>query len=56
MVEEWMHAGRSPQDILADLTRVGNMKLGTDAPGPLMILTTVHKAKVRVSPIFRSLL
>lgn len=47
-----MEDNKSPEDILALVNNVGNMRLGTDAPGPLMILTTVHKAKVRAgSPV-----
>lgn len=47
MVQELLQrSNRTVHDILADVNKVAKMKLATDSPGPLMILTTVHKAKV----------
>lgn len=49
-----MADNKTPQEILALVNSVGSMALCTDTPGPLMILTTVHKAKVRLNMLFRA--
>ncbi|CAN0242409.1 unnamed protein product, partial [Ectocarpus sp. 4 AP-2014] len=45
MVDDYMSAGKTPHQVLADMGVVESMRLGPDSEGPLMILTTVHKVK-----------
>lgn len=46
MIDEFMAGGKTAHQILGDIARVDNLELTTKSPGPLLILTTVHKAKV----------
>jgi len=52
VIDELIRAGRTPQQILRDMSRINRLELTPNSPAPLVILTTVYKAKVRFSRIF----
>lgn len=46
MIDMLMEGGYTPEEIVEMVTDVEKMAKSIDYPGPLMMLSTVHKAKV----------
>ena len=48
LIDDLMERGKTPQDIINDIKNLDNSLKRSSTGGPLITLSSVHKAKVRV--------